>query len=68
MACEYILIDIFATTNIVIAITTNDIAISCVVAIPIITLNGIQNGDDIGNIAANLFNSLVGFIIVKYAK
>ena len=42
--------------------------ISGPVAISIITLNGIQNGDDIGNIAAILFSSLVGFIIVKYAK
>ena len=44
------------------------IAISFWLAIPIITLSGIQNGDDIGTIAAILFNSLVGFIIVKYDK
>ena len=42
-----------------------EIAISFWLAIPIITLSGIQNGDDIGTIAAILFNSLVGFIIVK---
>ena len=37
-------------------------------ASPIIILNGIQNGDDIGSIAANSFRLPVGFIIVKYDK
>ena len=48
--------------------TAIDNIISEVDAIPIIILNGIQNGDEIGNIAANWFNSLVGFIMVKYDK
>ena len=63
-----LLIATFAITNIVITKIAIDIKTSDVDAIPIIILNGIQNGDDIGNIAANKFNSLVGFIIVKYDK
>ena len=39
--------------NIVITNITIDNTTSEVVAIPIMILNGIQNGDDIGNIAAN---------------
>lgn len=45
-----------------------DINTSVGFASPIIILNGIQNGDDIGNNDANMFISLVGFIIVKYDK
>ena len=45
-----------------------DIKISELVAVPIITLSGILNGDDIGNIADILFILLLGFIIEKYDK
>ena len=55
-----------------ISIVTISIAIeintSVTLANPIITRNGMQNGDDTGNSEANKFNSLVGFIIVKYAR
>ena len=47
---------------------TIDNAISTAFDNPIITLNGMQNGAEIGNKAANKLSSLVGFIIVKYAK
>lgn len=42
-----------------------EISTSVILANPIMTRNGIQNGDDIGNKEANRFNSLVGFIMVK---
>ena len=45
-----------------------DNATSLIRANPIIILNGMQNGDDIGNNEANKLRSLVGFIIVKYDK
>lgn len=51
------------TINIAIEIIT-----SFTLAKPIIILNGIQNGEDIGHIEANTFKLLVGFIIVKYDK
>ena len=47
---------------------TIEIITSVGLASPIIILNGIQNGDEIGNIDAKTFNSLAGFIIVKYDK
>ena len=68
MAFEYIFIATWAITKIVTIKIAIEIITSVVLASPIIILNGIQNGDDIGNIDANTFNSLVGFIIVKYDK
>ena len=51
---------------------TTKIAIEIITSVesasPIIILNGIQNGDDIGNNDANKLSLLVGFIIVKYDK
>ena len=47
---------------------TIEIITSVGLASPIIILNGIQNGDEIGSIDAKIFNSLTGFIIVKYDK
>ena len=60
-----------ATRAITIIVTIKiaiDIITSVVLANPIIILNGMQNGDDIGNSEANKLRSLVGFIIVKYDK
>ena len=68
MADEYIFIEIFATNKIVTTNTASEIASSILVASPIITLNGMQNGEDIGTIAAILFKLLAGFIIVKYDR
>ena len=60
-----------ATLAITIIVTTK-IAIEIITSVesasPIIILNGIQNGDDIGNNDANKLSLLVGFIIVKYDK
>ena len=47
---------------------TIDKIISFILDNPIIALNGIQKGDDIGTNAAISFRLLVGFIIVKYDK
>lgn len=60
--------DILAIINIVMSRTTIEATICIGVATPIIILNGIQNGAEIGNMEANTFKLLVGFIIVKYAK
>ena len=68
IALEYILIATCAITIIVIIKITIDAKTSVLLANPIITLKGIQNGDEIGSIDAKTFNSLVGFIIVKYDK
>ena len=61
-------IAIFAIIIPVINKITIEIITSVGLASPIIILNGIQNGDEIGNIDAKTFNSLAGFIIVKYDK
>ena len=55
-------------TIIVIIKIAIDTRTSVLLANPIITLKGIQNGDEIGSIDAKTFSSLVGFIIVKYDK
>ena len=48
--------------------TIKDVTISPFFALPTKILNGVQNGDENGNIAANLFILLAGFIIEKYDK
>ena len=68
MADEYTFIDILAIAIIVANKIPIDAIISPISALPINILKGIQNGDDIGNIPANIFIPLVGFIIVKYAR
>ena len=68
MAFEYIFIEIFAIAK----MHTHNIPIEAIIsgifALPTNILNGIQNGADIGNIAANRFILLAGFTIEKYDK
>lgn len=56
---------ILAIISIVTINMATEMSTSVPLANPIITRNGMQNGDDIGNKDANRFSSLVGFIMVK---